>query len=205
MHPSPCWFITPYFARLCHVIIATVKTGLRLVAVFLAATLAHVAAADPEVFVPFITPVSRPVMEGPTITFSLPRYTISPQERETIAACLVLEAASQGESGMRGVMAVIRNRARALPELYAPTVLRSKQFSAMNKVTSGQESLWRAIMRARQDRMWPTALAVVDAALQDKWHDPTAGATHYTRSAERTRWTQQLAMTVRIGAHSFYR
>lgn len=184
---------------------ARVKTELRIVAVFLAATLAQVAAAAPEVFVPFISPPPRAVVEGPTINFSLPRYQISPLERETVAACLVLEAASQGEAGMRGVMAVIRNRARALPELYAPTVLRSMQFSAMNKVTTGRESLWRAITRARRDRMWRTALGLVDAALQEEWHDPTHGATHYTRSAERTRWTQQLAMTVRIGAHSFYR
>jgi spore germination cell wall hydrolase CwlJ-like protein len=53
--------------------------------------------------------------------------------------------------------------------------------------------------------MWPTALALVDEAVGEAWHDPTEGATHYTRSAERTRWTQRLAMTVRIGAHSFYR
>jgi spore germination cell wall hydrolase CwlJ-like protein len=158
----------------------------------------------------FVVPVIRlseepPPAAEPTVRFSLPKYHITPLERETVAACLILEAASQGEYGMRAVMAVIRNRARGLPELFSPTVLRSKQFSALNKVTAGRESLWRAIQRAKADRMWPTALAVVDAALRDNWHDPTNGATHYTLSAERTRWTQRLAKTVRIGAHSFYR
>jgi spore germination cell wall hydrolase CwlJ-like protein len=126
-------------------------------------------------------------------------------ERETVAACLVLEAASQGLQGMRAVMAVIRNRAHGMPELFAPTVLRQKQFSALNRVTSGRESLWRATQRAKHDRMWPTALAIVDDALAATWWDPTGGATHYTRSGERTAWTRSLAKTVTIGAHSFYR
>lgn len=126
-------------------------------------------------------------------------------DRETIAACLVLEAASQGDFGMRAVMAVIRNRARGLPELYAVTVLRPKQFSALNDATSGREPLSRAINRAKRDRMWFTALDIVDDAMEEAWHDPTDGATHYTRSAERTHWTRSLAKTVTIGAHSFYR
>jgi spore germination cell wall hydrolase CwlJ-like protein len=142
---------------------------------------------------------------APSILWSIPKYTLTPGERETVAACLVLESASQGEFGMRGVMAVIRNRARGLPELFAPTVLRPKQFSAFNKLTSGRETLAHLVARARRDRMWPTALAVVDDALTDAWHDPTGGATHFTLSGERNRWTRSLATTVTIGAHSFYR
>ena len=83
----------------------------------------------------FEPPLSRDPLP-PVIFFAVPKYTLTQHERETIAACLVLEAANQGEFGMRSVMAVIRNRARALPELFAPTVLRSKQFSALNKVTA---------------------------------------------------------------------
>lgn len=141
----------------------------------------------------------------PTVSISIPKYQITALERETVAACLILEAASQGDFGMRGVMAVIRNRARGLPELFSPTVLRQKQFSALNEVTAGRESLRRAIERASRDRMWSTALAIVDDALHEQWHDPTHGATHYTRSVESTNWTRRLAMTVKIGAHSFYR
>ncbi|MDO8545221.1 MAG: cell wall hydrolase [Opitutaceae bacterium] len=140
-----------------------------------------------------------------SVSFTLPRYTATPRDRETIAACLVLEAASQGDFGMRAVMAVIRNRARGLPELFVPTVLREKQFSALNKVTAGRESLATAIGRARRDRMWPLALDIVNHAMDDSWHDPTGGATHYTRAAERTHWTRSLAKTTTIGAHSFYR
>jgi len=139
------------------------------------------------------------------ISFSIPKYTLTASERETVAACLVLEAANQGEFGMRSVMAVIRNRARGFPELFAPTVLRAKQFSALNSVTAGREPMARIIARAKRDRMWPSALALVDHALHESWDDPTGGATHYTRSAERTSWTRSLAKTVTIGAHSFYR
>lgn len=141
----------------------------------------------------------------PRITFAIPRYTMPSAERELVAACLVLEAASQGDLGLRSVMAVIRNRARGLPELFAPTVLREKQFSALNRATAGRESLAYAIRRAQRDATWSRALALVDAAQEDSWWDPTDGATHYTRAAERTHWVRSLAKTVTIGAHSFYR
>lgn len=149
-----------------------------------------------------ITAVEAP---KPPVLFAIPKYALSERERETVAACLVLEAANQGDFGMRSVMAVIRNRARGLPELFAPTVLRVKQFSALNKLTAGRESLDRVVGRAKRDAMWPTALQIVNDALASAWHDPTGGATHYTRTGERNRWTRTLARTVTIGEHSFYR
>jgi spore germination cell wall hydrolase CwlJ-like protein len=139
------------------------------------------------------------------VSFFVPRYSLTTAEKETVAACLVLEAASQGEPGMRGVMAVIRNRARSLPELFASAVLSYKQFSAFNRITAGRETIPHAIQRAQRDRTWSLALALVDEAVTDGWRDPTEGATHYTRSVERTPWTRTLARTVTIGAHSFYR
>jgi spore germination cell wall hydrolase CwlJ-like protein len=141
----------------------------------------------------------------PTVAVSIPRYSLTPLERETIAACLILEAASQGDFGMRGVMSVIRNRSRQLPELFAPTVLRPKQFSALNDVTSGRKPLRDAVQRATRDRMWKVALQIVDEASREPWHDSTQGATHYTRSSEQIYWTRSLARTVTIGAHAFYR
>jgi len=143
--------------------------------------------------------------ELPAVSVVIPNYTLTALERETIATCLVLEAASQGDLGMRSVMSVIRNRSRELPELLAPTVLRPKQFSALNQVTSGRKKLHDAITRAKLDRMWTAALQIVAEACTDDWHDPTHGATHYTRSSERIYWTRNLARTVTIGAHSFYR
>lgn len=155
----------------------------------------------------FLAPASvgEKLSEAPTISFEIPKYALSEWEREIVAACLILEAANQGDYGMRGVMAVIRNRARGLPELFAQTVLREKQFTALNKLTSGRESWWRLIRRAQRDRMWDTALQIVDDATLDTWRDPTGGATHYTRTGERTSWTRSLARTVTIGRHAFYR
>lgn len=150
--------------------------------------------------VPIITPAP-----APTILVSIPKYALTENERQTVAACLVLEAANQGEFGMRSVMAVIRNRARGLPELFTPTVLRAKQFSAFNLLTAGRETHRRMLLRAMRDPMWSTALTIVDDAVHESWHDPTGGATHYTRTGERTPWTRSLAKTVVIGSHSFYR
>jgi spore germination cell wall hydrolase CwlJ-like protein len=182
-----------------------VKTALPLIALIAAVTCPQLLNAGG-----FVMPVIRlgeppPETEPRHVSFSIPKYTLGAIERETVAACLVLEAASQGDFGMRGVMAVIRNRARAQPELFAPTVLRAKQFSAFNNVTEGREPLARAVNRAKRDCMWSTALSIVDEAVAKDWHDPTGGATHYTRAVERTPWTRTLAKTVTIGAHSFYR
>lgn len=146
-----------------------------------------------------------PANDAPTITFSIPRYTLTDRERELVASCLVLEAASQGEFGMRGVMSVIRNRSRGLPELFVSTILEEKQFSALNSITERRESVPHLIARAQRDRTWPTAMALVDEAAKETWHDPTDGATHYTRLGEHTRWTHALAMTTIIGRHAFYR
>jgi spore germination cell wall hydrolase CwlJ-like protein len=142
---------------------------------------------------------------APLLSFSIPKYTLPAPDRELIATCLVREAASQGDFGMRCVMAVIRNRAGDRVELFAPTVLKAKQFSALNLLTAGRETTAQAIARAQRDRMWDTALAIVDDATKADWRDPTRGATHYTRSVERTPWTRSLAKTVTVGAHSFYR
>jgi spore germination cell wall hydrolase CwlJ-like protein len=185
-----------------------VKTELRLLAALAALSAPRLAAEAPAFVVPVIvaseTRTEMPA-PSPAVSFAIPKYALTPQERETVAACLVLEAASQGDFGMRGVMAVIRNRARGRPELFAPTVLREKQFSALNNLTAGRESLWRTITRAQRDPTWPIALAIVDDAVDDAWNDPTGGATHYTRTGERTGWTRSLAMTCTIGAHAFYR
>jgi len=144
------------------------------------------------------------IAEPPAVSFSVPKHVLTPLERDTIAACLILEAASQGDFGMRGVMAVIRNRSRGLSELFAPIVLRPKQFSALNPVTVGRTRLSEMIARAKRDRMWSAATQIVDDAVEETWHDPTNGATHYTRSSEKVYWTRSLNRTAIIGAHSFY-
>src|SRR5438045_2546461 len=86
-------------------------------------------------------PPTNSELESAPVTLAIPTYTLSAGERDTVASCLVLEAANQGEFGMRSVMAVIRNRAGGRAELLALTVLRQKQFTAFNKLTAGRETL----------------------------------------------------------------
>ena len=189
---------------LCHH--GGVKSELRPLAAVAALLLPLVCAASRPAPAPL--PVTHELVLPILVSIPKPkdtRYTLTPLERETVAACLVLEAACQGDRGMRAVMAVIRNRADGQPEFFVPTVLQRKQFSSLNAMTSGRESLWRTIQRAKQDRAWPHAIAIVDAAVESAWEDPTAGATHFTRTGERVGWTRRLAKTVTIGAHSFYR
>lgn len=154
---------------------------------------------------PSTPPVLVINLDPPTLPAPISKYSLPSKEREVVAACLVLEAADQGEFGMRSVMAVIRNRSRGSAERFAPTTLEAKQFSAFNRLTAGRERLSSTLARARRDPMWQAALAIVDDAVDDSWHDPTGGATHYVRTGERIQWTRQLARTAIIGAHSFYR
>lgn len=126
-------------------------------------------------------------------------------QHQAVAACLVLEAACQGELGMRAVMAVVRNRAAGRPGHFAAEVLRARQFSALNEVTAGRAALWSYVLRARRDPQWATALRLVAQACSPHWVDITRGATHYTRASERPAWARALRPTVQIGAHVFYR
>lgn len=126
-------------------------------------------------------------------------------QRQTLVACLVLEAACQGESGMRAVMAVVHNRAGGRRDRFAAVVLRPGQFSALNRLTAGRETSWRMVLRARRDSQWALAEWIVDEACSARWTDPTRGATHYTRSSERPVWARGMRVTARIGDHVFYR
>lgn len=145
------------------------------------------------------------------ISFSLPprpiavRPAILEWQRQTVAACLVLEAACQGEAGMRAVMAVVRNRAQQRPAQFASEVLRPRQFSAFNALTAGQETSWQAVRRAQRDQSWQLAAQLVEEACAPGWVDPTGGATHYTRASERPYWARGMRITARIGDHVFYK
>ncbi len=139
------------------------------------------------------------------VAFHLVHYQLSHGEVKTVAACLVLEAASQGEAGMRGVMSVIRNRAHGDPVLFYQVILEPRQFSALNQVTSGAESLSAAIRRASLDRTWAVATRVAIESQSNTWTDTTGGALYYTRTSERVYWTRKFHRTAIIGCHSFYR
>jgi spore germination cell wall hydrolase CwlJ-like protein len=131
---------------------------------------------------------------------------LDPWERQIVAACLVLEAACQGEAGMAAVMNVIANRASGDPARFAAVTRRPYQFSAFNPATvRGERSLADLVQRASRDRTWGLALALVDRAAAGALPDLTDGATHFSRVEEQARWMGRMEVTAVIGSHKFLR
>lgn len=141
---------------------------------------------------------------GMTVRFEVPRYQLDDTERETVAACLVLEAACQGRAGMEGVMAVISNRAGGSPERFYAVATARKQFSAFDAAGQNPKLLRRLVERAKGDRTWPLALEIVAAAESGYLIDRTGGATFYARSDSRPYWLRSVRRTTTIGDHCFF-
>ncbi len=131
---------------------------------------------------------------------------VTDYERQIIASVLVLEAANQGEIGMRAVLHVIDNRASGNPERAIGQVARRKAFSCLNGITSQRNPDYGpAIGRAMQDRTWTLARKLVDDYVAGRLGpDLTGGATHYCIHPPAS-WQAQMEFKVKIGQHSFYR
>lgn len=131
---------------------------------------------------------------------------VSQYDRQIIASVLVLEAACQGEEGMRAVLNVINNRAKGDPAGAVAQVARRKAFSCINGITSQANPDYApAISRAMKDRTWELALFMVDAYCAGQLGpDNTDGSTHYCIDPPQS-WREQMAFTKRIGAHTFFR
>jgi len=134
------------------------------------------------------------------------RAEVRDYERQIIASVLVLEAADQGEVGMRAVLHVINNRAGGNPERAAGQVARPKAFSCLNAITVQKHPDYGpAIGRAMDDRMWPVARKLVDDYVAGKLgYDVTGGATHYCIHPP-VSWRAQMQFTTKIGSHQFFR
>lgn len=131
---------------------------------------------------------------------------VSQYDRQIIASVLVLEAACQGEEGMRAVLNVINNRAKGDPEGAVAQVARRKAFTCINAITSQANPDYSpAISRAMNDRTWDLAMFLVDAYCAGQLGaDNTDGSTHYCIDPPQS-WREQMAFTKRIGAHTFFR
>ncbi|TVR50736.1 MAG: cell wall hydrolase [Puniceicoccaceae bacterium] len=133
-------------------------------------------------------------------------YTPDPWERQVVAATLILEASSDGEQGMRAVMAVIVNRANGNPRHIYREVRRPWQFSSLNTATTRHNPRGFAdhVRRASRDRNWRLALAIVDDGYAGRLVDITGGATHFSLVSENTAWMRQMRQTTVIGSHKFF-
>ena len=125
-----------------------------------------------------------------------------------MAACLVLEAADQGELGMRGVASVILNRADGKRSRVLGVVKKPYAFSALNTATTGRtgaRGFASHVQKASRDRLWRSALQMVDELYTSQGSDVTRGADHYARVELRPNWIRNKQRTTIIGAHAFYR
>jgi len=127
-------------------------------------------------------------------------------ERQIVATVLVLEAADQGEAGMRAVLHVIDNRAGNNPYRAIGAVARRKAFSCLNSVTKQRHPDYGPVLRrAMRDRMWQTAMRLVrDYEAGRLGPDITDGATHYCIHPPAS-WSRQFTYVAQIGDHRFFR
>ncbi len=128
-------------------------------------------------------------------------------EKQIVAACLVLEAADQGELGMRGVASVILNRADGNHAKVMRVVKKPYAFSALNAATTGRtgsNGFASHVQKASRDRLWNSALQIVDELYTHSWRDVTNGADHYARKDLRPSWIRSMSRTTTIGSHAFY-
>lgn len=131
---------------------------------------------------------------------------LSSYERQIVTAVLVLEAADQGEEGMRAVLHVIDNRAGHDPYRAIGVVARRKAFSCLNSVTSQKNRDYGPVLRrAMRDRAWQTAMRLVrDYEAGRLGPDITDGATHYCTHPPAA-WERAFTFVAQIGDHRFYR
>ena len=130
------------------------------------------------------------------------------EQRETIAACLVLEAGGEGNAGMQAVMNVIQNRAGGNPSNFYAQATRPAQFTSLSSSSTAGffKDYSPLIAKARHSVSWKTAQKIVDVAFDGKLDDLTRGATHYYAAKKcKPTWAEELDETVVIGAHRFMR
>lgn len=136
-------------------------------------------------------------------------WVADPWELQVVAACLILEAADQGEEGMQAVAAVIRNRGEGEPSKFLAVVKKPYAFSAFNASSASRMQERRSfapfVSRASKDVNWPKALRIVDALYAGNLRDNTFGADHYSRRDELPSWSHGMRATTVIGDHLFFR
>lgn len=135
-------------------------------------------------------------------------YTPDPWERQVVAACLVLEASSEGPIGLMAVGNVIANRADGDPRRYYKVVKKPYAFSSMNAATtrtSGGQAYADLVRKASRDPNWGLSLNVVDRLYTGQLQDLTNGATHFALKSKRSSWMSSMKVTAVIGNHKFMR
>jgi len=124
---------------------------------------------------------------------------------ELVAAVLVAEARGEGKTGMAAVMSVIDTRAGGDPHQYMSVIMRPKQFSCLNFVTSGRMSPARFIEVAKSKEQWQEAYDLVKICRKGFLLDLTGGADHYHNKHITPNWADESKATIIINNHIFYK
>jgi len=94
-------------------------------------------------------------------------------QKETVMACLILEAGGERPLGMDFVLHVIKNRSGGSKKIedWYKVVTKKNQFSCFN------DGIDAAVLRAKKHGKWLQASSIVDNINES--NDGTLGATHY--------------------------
>ena len=118
-----------------------------------------------------------------------------------VAAVLMGEARSEGESGMTAVAEVVHNRAVAHGRSPLEIVCRKGAFSCLNNKTP--EQLYREHYRSP---LFPAALRISKTVYNTPEQLPgiTHGATFYDHKAAHPFWLNEVRLVAVLGEHAFY-
>lgn len=124
------------------------------------------------------------------------------RQAEAVIACLVLEAAGEGRTGMEAVYEVIRNRAKSRKQSMFQVVTAPKQFSCFNNGVD--QGIKRAKTSPAFKSKWQEAISIYKSNLTNH----TNGAEYYHTLNVHPKWGKTLVSQgytpVRIGQHLFY-
>lgn len=125
------------------------------------------------------------------------------------------EAMNQGETGMLAVAWIIMNRMKSgkFGGSISEVVTQANQFSSMTIRGDNMTVVWPWRQETINATAWITAQRVCNDLLNGVTTDTTGGALYYANLVNLTsRWfleniaqNSQHPMTVKIGAHTFYR
>jgi spore germination cell wall hydrolase CwlJ-like protein len=127
-------------------------------------------------------------------------------DRQIVASCMVLEAASDGSEGMQAVLNVILNRADGYLYRMIPETVRRGAFSCMSPVWKTRSPDYgRLIGRAQnQPASFAEAMRLIDQMECGQLWDNTHGATHYHAVSIDPYWADGMHYITTIGHHRFY-
>lgn len=126
-------------------------------------------------------------------------------DREIIASCMVLEAASDGTEGMQAVLNVIINRAKGDLNRMVPATVKHGAFSCMASIWCDIPDYSPLLSRAQsQPESFADAMNLIAIMEQGLLSDITGGATHYHTSSILPYWVSSMRYLTTIGNHCFY-